>query len=52
MIQDLALSIVGGLYQYFLDKRKQHMTLLVGMVQYISMYIYYANVSIILLEFC
>ena len=44
MIQDLALSIVGGLYQYFLDKRKQHMTLLVGMVQYICIYIYYANI--------
>ena len=44
MIQDLALSIVGGLYQYFLDKRKQHMTLLVGMVQCISIYIYYANI--------
>ena len=30
IIQDLALTIVGGLYQYFLDKRRQHMTLLVG----------------------
>ena len=30
IIQDLALTIAGGLYQYFLDKRRQHMTLLVG----------------------
>ena len=28
--KDLALSVVGQMYSYFLEKRKKHMTILVG----------------------
>ena len=28
--KDLALSVVGNLYSYFLNKRQKHMTILVG----------------------
>ena len=37
--KDLALSIVGGLYNYFLKKSKRHMTILVGKkITYLAKY--------------